>query len=363
MHGEQQHLPGPSLQKRYYLHDIQITCATNHSTIFALLDDLLGAFPRPARVRGEVSYTIACYDHASQFSDQIPADRKHTETIQLVTGSKMRIFVSRDDSTRYLAYAAQPSMHKVALSVIRSTEHSALTQLDALEENQPHFLRRCVFLLALGELMRAFHYEPCHAATVTAPWNDQQGALIFGSSGSGKTTLSMGCALSGWGLLGDDLLMLREQRPGEPGHLPCGDIHAYALLSEVSVRAGTLEIWPQLAFLRDEPADFRGKRHCSVECIRPGAFHRETAVRLLIFPTLVESGRSGVTRLSKAQTLAELVEQCMRIEKTYPQSQGRLFTLLGQLAEQAPGYRLTLARDTHDGPRLLSELFAGGANA
>jgi hypothetical protein len=249
-------------------------------------------------------------------------------------------------------------MNGTALSVICPARRRALTQLASFEQHRPHFLRRCVFLLALGQLMRTFQYEPCHAATVCAPWDDQQGALIFGSSGSGKTTLSLGCALSGFGLLGDDLLMLREQSELASD----GTIHAYALLPEISVRGGTLEVWPQLAFLRDIPADFRGKRHCAIEDIRPGAFRRQAAIRLLIFPTLTETGKSSVTRLSKAQALSELVEQCMRIEKTYPQSQARLFSLLGQLAEQAPAYRLALASGAQDGPRLLSELLAGGAH-
>lgn len=351
------------LQKLYYFHDIQITCSTNHAPVFALLDELLGVFTEPAHIRGQAAYHIACYEHASQFSEQIPASRKHTETIRLVTGSKMRIYVSRDAAIEYLAYAEQPSMNRAALSLISASTYSALTQLEAFEQDQPHFLRRCVFLLALGELMRAFHYEPCHAATVIAPWDEQQGALIFGSSGSGKTTLSLGCALSGFGLLGDDLLMLRAQteqtRQASRG---LGTIHAYALLPEISVRAGTLEVWPQLAFLRETPADFRGKRHCAIEDIRAGAFRRQTVIRLLIFPTLVTTGKSSIIRLSKAQTLAELLEHCMRIERTYPQAQERLFSLLGQLAEQAPGYRLALTPDTQDGPLLLSELFAGGTH-
>lgn len=355
---ERDQLPDLPLQKRYYFHDIQVACSTNHPGIFALLDELLGVFAQPAQVRGEVSYQVACFDHHAQFPEQIPPDRKHTETILLVTGSKMRVYVSRDGSREFLAYAEQPAMNGAALSVISPARRSALTQIAAFEQHQPHFLRRCVFLLALGQLMSAYQYEPCHAATVSAPWDDQQGALIFGSSGSGKTTLSLGCALSGFGLLGDDLLMLREQ--GEHG--PDSTIHAYALLPEISVREGTLEVWQQLAFLRDLPADYRGKRHCAIEDIRPGAFRRQMAIRLLIFPTLAEKGESSATRLSKAQALTELVEQCMRIEKTYPQSQARLFSLLGQLAEQAPGYRLTLASGAQDGPRLLDELLAGGAH-
>ena len=79
---------------------------------------------------------------------------------------------------------------------------------------QAAFLRRYVFLLALGQIMGRFGFEPCHAAAITAPWDDHQGALILGESGSGKTTLSLECASLGCGFLGDDLVMLRSNVGG-----------------------------------------------------------------------------------------------------------------------------------------------------
>jgi hypothetical protein len=342
-----------------YFHDIEFTCSTNQAAILELLDAVPHTFARPEHRRGEAYLVIICHEDTAHFAEQIPANRRHTETIRLITGTKLRYYIGCDDSSEYLAYAEEAGMNSEALSILHHEEHFALTWLGPLDQYNPFFLRRCVFTLVIGQLMRVFLYEPCHAATVTAPWDDRQGALIFGESGSGKTTLSLGCALSGFGLLGDDILMLREAAPVDS---PCGDIHAFALLSEVSVRTGTLDIWPQLAFLKTFPQDFRGKRHCAIEDIRPGLFRQSVAIRLLLFPTLVDSGQSYAIRLSKAQALAEMVERCMRIEKTYPQSQSRLFSLLGQLAEQAPGYRLMLVRDTHDGPRLLSELFARGTH-
>ena len=351
----QNDLPELPLHKRYFFHDVQISCSTNHPAIFALLDELLGVFSQPAQARGEVCYDIACYEDASQFAAQISPSRRHTETIRLITGTKLRYYVSNDYSTEYQSFAGLSSMNGAVLSVVCPGEQYALTQLEAIEKYQPIFLRRCVFLMALGQLMRHFQFEPCHAAAITAPWDSQQGALIFGSSGSGKTTLSLGCTLAGCGLLGDDLVMLREDVPG-------GTISAYALLPEVSVRSGTLDLWNSLAFLHAVPADFRGKRLCSIEQIRPGAFRRQAPIRLLVFPTLVAEGESSITRLGKAQTLSALVDQCMRMERTYPQSQEHLFLLLGQLAEQAPGYRMSLAHGTQDGSQLLSSLFTGGSH-
>lgn len=350
-------LPEPVLHKIYFFHDIQITCHTNHPAVFALLDEMLGVFsaPQPQQLQGVVSYTIACYQEHSQFPVQLPPACIHTETIRLVTGTKLRYYSSNDDATEYHAYAELPSVNAPVLSVVSPSKHSALTQLEAPDKYLPLFLRRCVFLMVLGQLMRPFQFEPCHAAAVSAPWDEQQGALIFGSSGSGKTTLSLGCTIAGYGFLGDDLLMLREGSPGDP-------INAYAFIPEVSVRAGTLDLWSALAFLQDLPADSRGKRHCLIEQIRPGAFRRQAPIRLLLFPVLIEDSSSSSTPLSKARTLQELIDQCMHVEKTYPRSQERLFLLLSKLAEQAPGYRLSVARHAHDVPQLLRTLFAGGAS-
>ena len=273
-------------------------CSTNHPAILTLLDEMLGFFSEPAQVRGEISYTIACYEDAAQFPLPVPLHQKHTETIRLVTNTKLRYYVSDDYSVEYHSYAALPAMNAPALSVLQPADCTALTQLEAPEKYQPIFLRRCVLLIALGRLMHQFQYESCHAAAVSAPWDNQQGALIFGSSGSGKTTLSLGCALQGCGLLGDDLVMLREDASGV-------GVSAFALQAEVSMRAGTLDLLSALATLRNLPEDFRGKRHCSIEQVRAGAFRQQAPVRLLLFPTLVAAQENAVTRLSRARTLQD----------------------------------------------------------
>ncbi|HZS77037.1 MAG TPA: hypothetical protein VFA41_10530 [Ktedonobacteraceae bacterium] len=348
-------LPELAFQKRYFFSDLEVICSTNQPALLSLLDGLLGSFPEPARVRGRLVYALACFENASQFPLALPDRRKHTETIRLMTETKLRYYLSQDDYSEYLSYAELPTMNGPVLTALYPDQQTAVTQLLSLEQYQPLFLRRCVLLLALGHLLRSFRFEPCHAAAVTSPGDARRAALIFGLSGSGKTTLSIGCALYGFGLLGDDLVTLRECEED-------ARIHVHALNTEASVRKGTLDLWPQLAFLCELPADFRGKRHCDIEQLRPGALDLEADVRFLIFPTLVEEGPSQLVPLSKGRTLHELIDQCMRIEKTYPQSQEKLFGLLSKLAEQAAGYRLLLARNTDDGPRLLQALFTGGAD-
>ncbi len=217
------------------------------------------------------------------------------------------------------------------------------------EHYQAKFLRRYVLLLAVGELVRRYGFEPCHAAAITAPGDTQQGALIIGASGQGKTTLSLGCATIGCGLLGDDLVMLREDGMD-------GTISAYAITHEVAVRPATIDLWESLSFLKALSADSRDKRYCSIEQIHNGAARFQTSIRLLLFPSLIKAAQSSVIPLNKASTLQELVFQCVDKANTHPQAQERLFMLLSTLAEQAPGYRLAIAQGASDGPQIVRSL-------
>ena len=272
--------------------------------------------------------------------------------MRLLTNTQLKHYVSLDNTTEYQSYEALRPVNGTALSVLSRLEPVVLTQLEMPEAYYASFLHRYVFLLALGQALGRYGFEPCHAAAVTAPWDSQQGALIIGASGSGKTTLSLGCAISGCGLLGDDLVMLRKKDVGS-------NIEACAITHEVSARSHTLDILKDLSFLHAYPVDQRDKRYCAIEQVRAGATRFHTSIRLLLFPSVIEEGASRVTRLSKAGTLRRLIDLCMSRSRDYSHAQEKLFYLLSELAEQAPGYQLEIARETNDGPRLVRSLFAG----
>lgn len=345
---------GPLLSSVYFFHDIRITCHTNSPLVQAMLTTMLSIFPEPEKMQGTVNYFVLCYSDTSQFPVPLPRQRVRTDTMRLLTNTKLKSYRSSDTMTQYQRYEAVPSVNEEALSVITPDAGIALTQIGMPEHYQPAFLRRYVFLLALGQLLHPYGFEPCHAAAVTAPYNRQQGALIIGSSGSGKTTLSLGCAINGCGLLGDDLVMLRN-------HMATGKVGAYAIACEVAVRSASIDLWPSLSFLYKRPADERNKRYCTIEQIRHGAARTQTGIRLLLFPFLTTEAKSTVTPLSKASTLQELVDKCLDRKQIAMQAQASLFVLLSRLAEQAPGYRLALARGANDGPQLVCSLFADNA--
>lgn len=340
------------LEKTFFFHDIAVHCRTNHPQILARLAEMLDAFPEAARVRGEVQYAILCYDDAAHFPAQLPAARQRTDAIQLLTGTILKYYRSADATLEYHSYVALEAVNGAILTVIERDAPTVTIQLEKLERYQPSFLRRYVFLLALGHVMTRFGFEPFHAAAITAPWDDRQGALLVGTSGSGKTTLGVGCAIAGCGLLGDDLILLRAQEQDTA-------ISACAVTHEVALRSSTLQLWDALAFLAPYRADGRDKRYCSINDIRAGSARLETPIRLLLFPALIDEARSRVVPMSKAQALQALIEQAISTGYQHHHTPTTLFALLGQLAQQATAYQVLISRGSPDGPDIVKSLLAG----
>ncbi|MEO8972410.1 MAG: hypothetical protein ABI406_12510 [Ktedonobacteraceae bacterium] len=345
-----QHSPEPLLGKDYYFHEIRVTCQTNHLAIMVILDSMLGMFPEPDTPRGHTNYTVLCLDQADHFPVPLPHQRRRIDTVRLLTDTRLKYYSSLDQATEFQSYAPLSSVNEAALSVIDTAHNRALTQIVAPEWYQTGFLRRYICLLALGRLMHTYGFQPCHAAAITAPGDSRHGALILGDSGSGKTTLSLGCAITGCGLLGDDLVMLREDNSGK-------SVNAYSISNEVSVRSNSLTLWPTLSFLQQVPADKRDKRYCTIEQLQSGATRLQTSIRLLLFPSLTTATESVVTRLSKAALLQELVDQYISKRTMSMQTQEYIFSLLGRLVEQAAGYRIAIARGSNDGPEIVRSLF------
>src|SRR5437660_239663 len=342
--------PEHVLHKNFFFHDIRVRCQVIHPALLKMAEILLGGYPECDRPQGDVPYHIYCSDEQTSFPVPLPLARIRVGKTQLLTGTNLEYYRRPEDHNEYQSYTEQSGINAAVLSVIDATRRLALTQLEAPEYYKSTFLSRYVLLLALGRLVHPYGFEPCHAAAISAPWDHQQGALIVGSSGSGKTTLSLGCAISGCGFLGDDLVMLRYDQKAEA-------IKAYSIMPEISVRSGSLALWEELSFLKTYPADARDKRYCPIEHIRRGAARTQVPVRVLIFPRLMTGAQSALVELSKAQTLQTLIEECVSKRSIYPEEHQQLFSLLSILTEQAPGYRLNIARGSTNGPELLCSLF------
>src|SRR5215472_9180741 len=76
-------LPEPVLDTVFFFHDIRVTCRTNHPAILAILTEMLGMFPEPAKLHAEVTYAVMCYESSSDFPLKLPGSRIHTNAVRL----------------------------------------------------------------------------------------------------------------------------------------------------------------------------------------------------------------------------------------------------------------------------------------
>ncbi len=337
-----------SYTQSYFFHDIHLLCHTNDLAIQTALDTLLTCFPAAHEQHGALHCYITCYDSKDQFPLPIPADARQIDTLQLVTDTTLSLYMHEENHLLYQYYAPQTACNGTILTVLSLQQQTAFIQLERAELYTPAFLRRYVFLLAIGELLHNYGFVPYHAAALSAPDDDNYGVLIPGDSGSGKTTLSLSCASTTYGLLGDDLVLLRLTQPAT--------LSVYAILPEVSVRTPSLALLPRLAFLQATPADQRDKRYCAIEQLRAGAMRFITQPRLLLFPTLTEAENHTAHALSQATALHYLIQQSISRAHTTRATQEQLFSLLTTLTMQATSYRVQIARGRDDLPAFIRSL-------
>src|SRR5438270_8837652 len=98
------HLPESRIRKVYYFHDIRIIFQTNHPALLPNLDNMLDVFPEPPKVQGEATYVVLCYESATQFPVQLPRGRVRTETVRLLTNTKLKYYRGRNGSTLYQSH-------------------------------------------------------------------------------------------------------------------------------------------------------------------------------------------------------------------------------------------------------------------
>jgi len=151
--------------------------------------------------------------------------------------------------------------------------------------------------------------------------------LLTGPTGSGKSTLAYALARQGWGILGDDGVIV------EVG--PAGDIVAYRWREPLRVSAALRDAFPELAATigtaRMLPNDPRHRAEVPVS----GA--RSAPVAALVW---VEQGADDrLTPLAPAEALIELVRQSAWVLIADGGSPAHL-AALRQIAVEVPSFRL-----------------------
>ena len=180
----------------------------------------------------------------------------------------------------------------------------------------PLFGRAASF--AVCAALRRYGLFDLHSAGVIEP-ESGKAVLVIGPSGSGKSTLAVQLAQSGWSYLSDDELLL-------------------------SLRDGVVEARGFRSFFAISSAGAQLK-HCFEPEAVLGLKRTERAFPgSLLFIRLNGESRSGLQRLTQAETMMRLLAACPWA--TYDRSiAGANLELLSALARQANGFNLSAGRD------------------
>jgi hypothetical protein len=205
-----------------------------------------------------------------------------------------------------------------------------------------------VFYPLWAQLLKEEGLFPFHAAGLA---KGGQGFLFPGKSGSGKSTLSLHLVRSGYGLLSDDTVFLRETD---------GRVEALAFPEEINVTDETVDLFPDLARVENFTVnELRQKSSFSIEELYPGCVTDRSIPALLVFPQIAGDEATVLKPMSRTEALA----LSMRYGFFFmdPSTTGRHFEILSLLARQSECYRLFSGRDQEELERVVDTLLTGTA--
>lgn len=178
-----------------------------------------------------------------------------------------------------------------------------------------------------AQLMKESGLFPLHAAGLV---KKDKSALFLGKSGSGKSTLSIHLVRSGYGLLSDDTVFLREQD---------GVLESLSFPEEINVTDKTIAMIPELAEVDSFTENpFRDKSSFAIEKLYPNCIVDAAVPSVLIFPELVDSSETRIDPMSGSEALT----LAMRYGFFFmdPSTTSRHFEVLSHLVKQVECYRL-----------------------
>lgn len=197
-------------------------------------------------------------------------------------------------------------------------------------------LARLIFNASMTALRRTGLFE-LHSAGLVEP-KGNGGVLVIGPSGSGKSTLATQLASAGWQYLSDDTLLL--YRIGD-------SVAAHALRRVFAVTGPTIAsgVLANHEGALTEPVPFDPqKRRFEPERIFPGGFKMECLPRTIFFPVITGEPSSRASKLTQAETMAQLIRNCPWACYDKPAARAHLGAL-SLLARQAVGYKLQAGTD------------------
>lgn len=187
-----------------------------------------------------------------------------------------------------------------------------------------------------------------HSASLMMPDRDEL-VLLFAPSGFGKTTTSLALALGGYGHMGDDVVILRQEGT---------ELWGWGMPRTLKVQRRTAAMFPQVAphlgeFGGDEDeAPLTRAALAELMPLPDASKSYKIAAVVVVGPR--SEGEASLAPLSKADALSViLTDNIGLLGGSVPRSQQVLFRLLSKLVSATPTFRL----DAGSEPRAIAGAF------
>jgi len=363
---------GPLIEQWYLLHHRMVRVVTNHRAVaddvrhFLYYAELMAeyVYERPADLpvnipedllwqAGQRLYypvALTCYlfePRPDEAFPPAPAQAKPDDIewleISGVDGPTRARW--KEDVLRFREFQAFPGVCSRICSVLHKTDFHATIFIQDVAQCQPWFLTRFVFYMVIGAMFGYSGYEIIHAGAVALHDN---GVLIVGSPASGKSTLILSCLETGMFLLADDVLLMAKDD---------GLVRVYAFPEDIGVRRGTTRMLAQAEYMQALPGDVRQKRPVDVQRYFRQQVASSCPVRVMLF--LHKEQRVPEFRaepLTRAQAVHWLMQEYISQQQAQGGEVDYMFDIFGDVATQAPAYRLWLTPDPRENAERVRQL-------
>lgn len=363
---------GPLFEQWYLLHHRMVRVVTNHRALadsvrhFLYYAELMAeySYERPADLpvnipeellwqAGQRLYdpvALTCYLFEPRSDEAFPpapaqAKPDGIEWIE-ITGVDGPLRARwKEDWLRFREFQPYEGVCSRICSVLHKKDFHATIFIQDVAQCQHWFLMRFVFYMVIGAMFGYSGYEIIHAGAIALR---DAGALIVGSPASGKSTLILSCLENGMLLLGDDVLFLAKDD---------GVVRVYSFPEDIGVRKGTIELLAQAEYMQGLPDDERHKRPVDVQRHFRQQIVASCPVRVMFF--LHREQRTTEFRaepLTRAQAVHWLMQEYISQQKAQEGEADYMFDIFGDMAAQAPSYRLWLTPDARENAEQVRQL-------
>jgi len=332
------------MDNRYSVHGLAVRVVSDSRVILDAVGGLLGYFEQK-----ETSSTDVTFYLMKKAPSKFPYQERFLKEGRI-------LFDSREDNQFNLssildAYLLYRSWGKYFMAdfgprgsfFIDTSAGLAFGFLPEPESIHPAILSNFMFLLAFSEMFRARNYFLIHSAAVMG---NGKGVLIPALSGSGKTTLCLSLLRGGFKYLSDDRPFLRRMN---------GGFEVLSFPEEIDVTDKTVSLFPELGELDDTVLTLGlRKKKFFVESLYPGITVDRTVPSVLLFPKIVDEGKSRLKPLPKIEAVSRLLPHSLLVMD--PDVAVRQFHLLCEMVETMDCFELDYGKDVLDVHKMIWEL-------